>query len=106
MRQVIRQAMVRELRRQANEDRAGTPYFDPDDGAVAIIDGEVDLEKLAAAIAEAIEETPLYEKTRAVVEVLDWPLAAGYDSPDDEAMLRQVKDRIAELAAVLPSPAP
>jgi hypothetical protein len=41
-------------------------------------------------------------KARAVTETLDWPLQAGYDSPDSDRMLAKLKERIADLAAVLP----
>lgn len=54
MKKGILDAMVLELRRQANEDRAGTPYFDPETLTAAVIDGPVDLEKIAEAIAKAI----------------------------------------------------
>ncbi len=54
----IRDVIVLELSRQAEEDRAGTPYFDfsPTE-PIAIIDGEVDLDKLAEAIERAFPET-------------------------------------------------
>lgn len=46
-------AMVAELTRQANEDKAGTPYFDGDNVREALIDGRVDLEALADAVLKA-----------------------------------------------------
>lgn len=62
MKRAIMEAMVRELRRQSEEDRAGTPYFDPDDDlTAAVIDGVVDLEKLAEAI---LLVAPLKRKQR------------------------------------------
>lgn len=55
---VVKNALLTELRRQANEDRGGTPWFDPEpDGSVAIIDGEVNMDKLAEAVVKALEAT-------------------------------------------------
>lgn len=54
LREAIVKAMVQELRRQAEDDCAGTPYFDPSPPSAATIDGLVDLEKLAEAIERAL----------------------------------------------------
>jgi len=51
------EAAVGELDRQAQEDREGAPYVDGDNGpADFLIDGRIDLEALALAIAAALLE--------------------------------------------------
>jgi hypothetical protein len=59
MRHAIIAAIRQELRRQADDDRAGTPYVyvDVDKPNLALIDGVVDLEKLAEAIEATLPKS-------------------------------------------------
>lgn len=69
MKQAIMDAMVRELRRQANEDGPDTPYFDSDTLTDAVIDGRVDLEKLAEAIEDALPSAELLRFVASIAEI-------------------------------------
>ena len=65
LRQTIVEAMVQELRRQAEDDCARTPHFDASWPSAAVIDGPVDLEKLAEAIERSLRgEAPHFELGR------------------------------------------
>lgn len=50
---IILQALIKELERQAQEDRL-SPYVDCDSPSQAVVDGNVDLVSLAAAIRQEI----------------------------------------------------
>jgi hypothetical protein len=74
MKDVILKAVVDELNRQAQASVHFSPWVDADDASDAVIDGHVDLRKVADAIVQAISRPDSPETPAPSVEA---PAQAG-----------------------------